>query len=273
MNLTGGTLSINGSLAVGVPVTVMTFGDGDLVGQFAVVQDGTAIGNGTFVNLGDGTTVEVFYNNDSGNIQVERVNTASLATTYTWTDATANWNTPSDWNGGQVPNSTANVVIGSTTSGNVTLNGSSGDTTVNSLSILASNALTVSGVTLTSATGGGGISVAAGGTLSLSNGEINGSLLSGAGLLQTSSGTGVLAGDTIAASTTYVGQNSTTTELLGLIDNAGTLELIGGAGQNSNVNIADAVTLTGGGMVTLDDQSGGGDCGDPGQWPDPDQCQ
>ena len=84
-----------------------------------------------------------------------------------------------------MPNPTANVVIGNTATGNVTLNSSSGDTTVNSLSILASNALTISGVTLTSATGGGGISVAAGASLSLASGEINGSVLSGAGLFQT----------------------------------------------------------------------------------------
>jgi hypothetical protein len=124
------------------------------------VQDGTAIGDGSYVNLGDGTSLEVFYNNDAGDIQIERVNNASLATSYTWTDGTANWSTASDWSGGQVPNSTANVVIGNTTTGNVTLNGSSGDQTVNALSILASNALTVSGVTLTSANG---ITVAANG--------------------------------------------------------------------------------------------------------------
>ena len=120
----------------------MTFGAGDLVGQFAAVQDGSAIGDGSNVNLGDGTTLEVFYNNDGGNIQIERVNNSSLATSYNWTDATGNWSTAADWSGGQVPNPTANVVIGNTTTGNVTLNSSSGDTTVNSLSILASNALT-----------------------------------------------------------------------------------------------------------------------------------
>ena len=186
VNLNGGTLSVSSTPAVGSLLTVMTFGAGDLVGQFAAVQDGSAIGDGSFVNLGDGTSLEVFYNNDSGNIEIERVENASLATSYNWTDATANWNTPSDWSGGQVPGPTANVVIGNTATGNVTLNGSSGDTTVNALSILASNALTVSGVTLTSANG---ITVAANGSLSLSNGEIDGSVLSGAGLLQTTAST------------------------------------------------------------------------------------
>ena len=134
----------------------------------------------------------------------------------------------------------------------MTLNGLSGDQTVNSLSILASNALTVSGVTLTSATGGAGISVAAGATLSLASGEINGSVLSGAGLLQNVSGTSALAGDTISANTTFIGQDNTTTELLGAIDNAGTIEQIGGNGANGVLAIGGVATLTGGGTVLLD---------------------
>jgi hypothetical protein len=251
VNLSGGTLSVSSTPSVGSLLTVMTFGAGDLVGQFAAVQDGSAIGDGSNVNLGDGSTLEVFYNNDGGDIQIERVNNTSLATNYTWTDATGDWSTASDWSGGQVPNSTANVVIGNTTTGNVTLDSLSGDTTVNSLSILASNALTVSGVTLTSATGAGGISVAAGASLSLSNGEIDGSVLSGAGLLQTTSGTSVLAGDTISAGTSFIGQDNTNTQLLGPIDNAGTLEQFGGNAQNGSIFVADAVTLTGGGTVTL----------------------
>ncbi len=230
----------------------MTFGAGHLVGQFAAIQDGASIGGGSFVDLGDGTSLEVFYNNGPGNIQIERVNNASLATSYKWTDATGNWSTAANWSGGQVPNPTANVVIGNTATGNVTLNGLSGDQTVNSLSILASNALTVSGVTLTSATGGAGISVAAGATLSLASGEINGSVLSGAGLIQNVSGNSALAGDTISANTTFIGQDNTTTELLGAINNAGTIEQIGGNGANGILTIGDSVTLTGGGTVLLD---------------------
>jgi hypothetical protein len=251
VTLTGGTLSVSGTPAVGTLVKVMTFGAGDLVGQFAAIQDGSKIGDGSNVNLGDGTTLELFYNNDGGNIQIERVNNSSLVATYNWTDAIGNWSTAADWSGRQVPNPTANVVIGNTATGNVTLNGSSGDTTVNSLSILASNALPISGVTLTSGTGGGGISVAAGATLSLSGGEIDGSVLSGAGLLQTTTSISVPAGDTISAGTSFIGQNSTETELLGPIDNAGTLEQFGGNGQNGVFLIGNAVTLTGGGILTL----------------------
>ena len=83
VNLSGGTLSVSSTPSVGSLLTVMTFGAGDLVGQFAAVQDGSAIGDGSNVNLGDGTTLEVFYNNDGGDIQIERVNNTSLATNYT----------------------------------------------------------------------------------------------------------------------------------------------------------------------------------------------
>jgi fibronectin-binding autotransporter adhesin len=260
VNLSGGTLLVSSTPQVGVVMTVMTFQAGTLIGQFAHVQDGSAIGDGSNVNLGDGTTLEVFYNNDYGTIQIERVLNTTLATTYEWTDGTANWSTASDWSGGVVPDPTADVIIGSTTTGNVTLNNASGDTTVDSLSILASNALTISGVTLTAATGATGVSVASGGTLTLvASGEIDGSVLSGAGTLQTANGnTGVLAGDTIAASTTFVSQFNSTTVLLGTIDNIGTIEAIGGNGSNNILTIGNAVTLTGGGVVTLDTGSGGG---------------
>ena len=123
VNLSGGTLSVSATPAVGTLLTVMTFSPGHLAGQFAAVQDGSSIGDGSFVDLGDGTSLEVFYNEDSGNIQIERVNNAALATSYTWIDGTANWSVAADWSGGVVPNSTANVVIGNTSNGNVTLNG------------------------------------------------------------------------------------------------------------------------------------------------------
>ena len=272
VNLTGGTLSVSSTPAIGSLLTVMTFGAGDLVGQFAAIQDGSSTGDGSFVDLGDGTSLEVFYNNDAGNIQIERVNNASLATTYKWTDATGNWSTAADWSGGQVPNPTANVVIGNTATGNVTLNGSSGDQTVNSLSILASNALTISGVTLTSATGGAGISVAAGASLSLASGEINGSVLSGAGLLQTVSGNSALAGDTISANTTFIGQNSTIDRTAGCDRQCGHARADRREWAERTAVIADPVTLTGGGTVTLNTiATNGGSAYIRGPRPDPDQ--
>jgi HPt (histidine-containing phosphotransfer) domain-containing protein len=260
VNLSGGTLLVSSTPQVGVLMTVMTFQAGTLIGQFAHVQDGSAIGDGSNVNLGDGTTLEVLYNNDYGTIQIERVENSTLATTYEWTDGTDNWSNASDWSGGVVPGPTADVVIGSTSTGNVTLNGSSGDTTVDSVSILASNALTIAGITLTAAAGASGISVASGGSLTLvGNGEIDGSVLSGAGVLQTASGNGgYLAGDTVSAGTTFTSQLNATTVLLGAIDNIGTIDVLGGNGTNSSLTIGNAVTLTGGGVVTLDTESGGG---------------
>ena len=227
----------------------MTFGAGHLVGQFAAIQDGASIGGGSFVDLGDGTSLEVFYNNGAGNIQIERVNNASLAASYKWTDATGNWNTAANWSGGQVPNPTANVVIGNTATGNVTLNGLSGDQTVNSLSILASNALTVSGVSLTSRDrhfGGGGRNAVAG---QRRDQRLGAERRRADPERQRQLGS---RGDTISANTTFIGQDNTSTELLGAINNAGTIEQIGGNGANGILTIGNSVTLTGGGTVLLD---------------------
>jgi hypothetical protein len=111
VNLTGGTLLVSSTPAVGDLLTVMTFGAGSLIGQFAHVQDGASIGDGSNVNLGDGTTLEVFYNNNSGNIQIERVNNSSLASGYNWIDATGNWSTAADWSGGRTQPRTSSSAI------------------------------------------------------------------------------------------------------------------------------------------------------------------
>jgi fibronectin-binding autotransporter adhesin len=57
VNLTGGTLLVSATPSVGVAMTVMTFGAGDLIGQFDHVQDGSTIGDGGSVNLGDGSVL------------------------------------------------------------------------------------------------------------------------------------------------------------------------------------------------------------------------
>ena len=57
---------------------------------------------------------------------------------------------------------------------------------------------------------------------------------------------------TISSGTTVTATDNTTTYLLGTIDNQGLLEQIGGNGQNGFLNLANALTLTGGGTVTLD---------------------
>src|SRR5579872_6900631 len=89
VNLAGGTLLINAesSLVLNTPYTLMTFGARHLYGQFGKVQTegalGSHTGNGDNVNLGGGETLEVLYNEASGEVQVELVTTPS-STTYAW---------------------------------------------------------------------------------------------------------------------------------------------------------------------------------------------
>ena len=105
VNLSGGTLLIDAqsSLALNTPYTAMTFGAGHLYGQFAQVQTegalGSHTGNGDSVNLGNGDTLEVLYNEASGAVQVEVVTTPT-STTYTWDVGSGTWNASSgaDWN-------------------------------------------------------------------------------------------------------------------------------------------------------------------------------
>jgi len=131
VNLAGGTLLIDAqsSLALNTPYTVMTFGAGHLYGQFGQVQTegalGSHTGNGNSVNLGNGQTLEVLYNEASGDVQVELVTTPS-STTYTWDVGSGTWNASSgaDWNppgNGTTPSNTSNVTIGAGGGGTVTL--------------------------------------------------------------------------------------------------------------------------------------------------------
>ena len=85
------------------PYTVMTFGANHLYGEFGQVETegqlGSFIGNSTSVNLGNGETLDVLYNEASGTIQVELVATPSKAT-YDWDIGSGTWNASSagDWN-------------------------------------------------------------------------------------------------------------------------------------------------------------------------------
>ena len=97
VNLEGGTLLIDAqsSLALNTPYTVMTFGAGDLYGEFAKVETegtlGSNTGNGDSVSVGGGETLEVLYNEAAGDIQVELVTTPS-STTYDWDIGSGTWN-------------------------------------------------------------------------------------------------------------------------------------------------------------------------------------
>ncbi len=85
IHLSGGNLLINGitSLTLNTPYTVATFTPGDLTGKFAHIQTegslGNHTGNGNSVDLGNGDTLKVLYNNAAGTIQVEEVATPATA--------------------------------------------------------------------------------------------------------------------------------------------------------------------------------------------------
>ena len=77
----------------------MTFGANHLYGEFNQVETeggglGNFIGNSTSVNLGNGDTLEVLYNEASGTVQVELVATPSK-TTYDWDIGSGTWNASS----------------------------------------------------------------------------------------------------------------------------------------------------------------------------------
>ena len=65
-------------------------------------------------------------------------------------------------------------------------------------------------------------------------------------------GAAILQGVTISAHSIFTASDNTNTTLLGVIDNLGSIDLIGGNGENGFLYIGNAVTLTGGGAVTLD---------------------
>ena len=133
---------------------------------------GNHTGNSTSVNLGNGDTLDVLYNEASGTIQVELVATPSN-TTYDWDTGSGTWNASSaaDWNppgNGTTPSSNSNVTIGTGSGGTVTL---AQDQTINSLSI--TSGYTLSGATH-SITTNADVSVASGAALSLDDMNVGG---------------------------------------------------------------------------------------------------
>ena len=67
-----------------------------------------------------------------------------------------------------------------------------------------------------------------------------------------SSGAAILQGVTISAHSIFTASDNTNTTLLGVIDNLGSIDLIGGNRKTNSSTIGNAVTLTGGGAVMLD---------------------
>jgi hypothetical protein len=290
-NLNGGTLLIDAqtSLALNTPYTVMTFGAGDLYGEFAQVETegslGSFTGNGDSVTVGNGKTLEVLYNEAAGDIQVELVTTPSN-TTYDWDIGAGTWNASSgaDWNppnNGTVPSQTSNVDIGTGGGGTVTL---AADQTISSLSI--TDGYTLSGKTHSIATTGS-VSVASGAVLSiddmnvgttfaddgaatfagyltingsgsftLSNGSLSGGI-NGTGTFETASGTtDTLTKVTISKGTTFTTISGSTADISGTMTDKGTFVVDGSSG-NAIVNLISNVTLSGGGTVTMEETTSG----------------
>ena len=292
VNLAGGTLLIDAesSLALNTPYTVMTFGKNDLYGQFAQVETegslGSHTGNSNSVNVGGGDTLEVLYNEASGDIQVELVTTPA-STTYTWDVGAGTWNASSggDWNppdNGTTPSATSNVEIGTGGGGTVTL---AQDQTIASLSItngytlsgathsitVTGNVSVVSGAVLSiddmnvggaftdsgSATFAGVLTINSGGSLTLSNGSLSGGI-NGTGTFESSGSTDTLTNVTIYSGTTYTASNGVTTDITGTLGGKGTLQVNGGDGNNGILQLIGATTLSGGGTVPLTTATGGG---------------
>ena len=294
VNLAGGTLLIDAesALALNTPYTVMSYGAGHLYGLFGQVKSegalGSHTGNSTSVNLGNGDTLDVFYNEASGTVQVEMVTTPS-ATTYEWHVGSGTWNASSaaDWSppgNGTTPSSTSNVVIGTGGSGTVTLEQ---DQTINSLSITSgytlsggsnsiatnANVSLASGGALTldnmnvggafsdsgSATLAGVLTINTGGQLTLTNGSLTGGGINGTGTFETGPGTtGTLKAIAIYKGTTYTASNTAVTDILGAIADKGAIQVNGGGGTNGELELTGAATLSGGGVVGMTTATGGG---------------
>ena len=132
VNLAGGTLLIDAetSLALNTPYTVMTFGANHLYGAFGQVETegalGSHTGNSNSVNLGNGDTLEVLYNEATGASSGRAGDDAGRARPTPGTSAAAR-GTPrvgADWSppaNGSVPSATSAVAIGTGGGGTVTL--------------------------------------------------------------------------------------------------------------------------------------------------------
>jgi hypothetical protein len=239
VNLTGGNLQLSGvTFALGqVFNDIMTFQPGGLSGTFATIQGG---GNGTFVDIGNGLRLTAIYDNAGGDISLQ-VGSTPVGNVITWNDAVGNWTTDTaKWTPTGPPVTTSDVVIGSTSTGNVTLNNT---TTVNSLTINPSNMLTnTSGTTLTVTT-----TVGNSGSLTL-----GGNLSAGGVVTNNSTATLAMQGSTLsAASFSNAGTTSGFGTINPLIANTGLVQASGGTMTAQN-GIQGTGNITVNASATLD---------------------
>ena len=167
-------------------------------------------------------------------------------------------------NGSLIVGNSATIDALSGGKGALTLNGSGGVTNTGVLEATSGGALTIS-TTVNNASGN--ITAGAASSVNLSNATVQGGTLnnSAGGTLQTVAGTtAVLDGSTaagaVSAGSTYTASSNGSTNLLGTLTDKGVLKLNGGANANGFVNLSSsAVTLNGGGVLTMSDAAGGGD--------------
>ena len=225
----GGTLTNNGTLQLNAGSANNTF--------FDLISDVSLQGAGT-LNLNSGDDNGLVYVQQSGG-------------SYTLTNLN---NTIQGYgiigNGGLTVVNAAAGIVDSNVSGQVlTLNGTGGVTNTGLMEATNGGTLQLT----TPVNNLNGSIVAATGTVNFSA-AVAGGTLSGGSLRTNGSATldglsqGVI---TLAAGSNYLGNLNTTTTLLGTINNLGTLQLVAGSANNTNLDFASDLTLEGGGTVTL----------------------
>ncbi len=151
-------------------------------------------------------------------------------------------------------NQTKGIVNANANGGTLTLNGSNGVTNQGLLEATGGGTLQIN----TGITNTGGTILASGGTVTNTSSISGGTLTTGTGgVMQSSGGGAALNGVTISTGSTYTTATGNTTTLTGTITNQGTLALGGGNGNNGTLQMANPVTLTGGGNVVLTTQGSG----------------
>jgi hypothetical protein len=281
VTVTGGTLTATGGGALTTPGTNTLAGVTVAAGTtYPIATGSTTVLDGSFANKG---TIQL--NGGNGNNAALEIGTnVSQGGTVTLSSASATGggfayiqqaangltltNTGTTQgsgvigNGGLgVVNATTGIIDANATGKNevtqLYLNGGGGVT--NKGLIEATNGDTLFVETAVVDTGGKITASGTGSTVSLIGANITGgTLTTSTGGAMTAAGSTTLNGVAIASGSTVSTATGNTTVLAGTINNAGTLVVSGGAGNNAALSLANSVTLTGGGSITLASASGGG---------------
>jgi YVTN family beta-propeller protein len=255
-----GTLTIDpgSSLTIGNNNTLYAYGNISNSGQIFV----SAVANNTFLTtaagaslIGGGTVT--LSTSGSGNAALA---TANGAQTLTNVDNVVQGVGVIGWNGLNLVNQAGGVINANSAAGGLTVNASN----ITNQGLLEATGGGTLGLQNTYSNAGGRIlSSGSGSTAQLINATVHGGTL-------TSAGGGVLGTPINLAATLdgssqgtltivgpYVGANNTTTYLEGTINNTGTIQ-VNATANNTFLTMAAAVTLMGGGAVTLSESGAGG---------------